>query len=137
LAVLLANAQPAFAEPRNSHAAFAGSFSDRYFRTELYFGFGKKGGGEVTEAEWQRFITDEVTPRFTEGFTVLFAVGQYRSSAGMIVRETSRVLVFLYPKKQRAVVNARIEAIRTAYKRAFMQESVLRTDISEPIRVSF
>ena len=111
--------------------------SERYWRTELYFGMGKRDGSEVSEEEWQRFLNDEVTPRFPDGLTILDARGQYRTSAGVVIRERSRVLILLYPKKQRRDADRKIDAICDAYKRMFQQESVLKVTASKPSIVTF
>src|SRR5437016_3726037 len=54
-----------------------------FHRTELYFGRSIPGGGEVSAAEWQRFLADVVTPRFPNGFTIVDAAGQYREKKGL------------------------------------------------------
>ena len=112
-------------------------FADRYFRTELYFGTDKKGGGRVTAEEWDKFLESEVTPRFPGGFTVLEGYGQFKDSGGKIVREASIILVLFYPKKQREAVNLKVEELRTNYKKQFNQESVLRLDYTKSVNVSF
>jgi len=111
--------------------------SDRYYRTELYFGLAKPDGSEVTAEEWAKFLADEVTPRFPAGFTVIEALGQYQGDDKKIVKEKSRVLILLYEKKGRKLTNGKIEEIRAAYKKAFQQESVMRLDIRQTIDVSF
>jgi hypothetical protein len=110
---------------------------DRYCRTELYFGLAKPDDSEVTTDEWARFLADEVTPRFPAGFTVIEALGQYQGDDKEIVKEKSRVLILLYEKKDRKLINAKIEEIRAAYKKAFQQESVMRLDIRQTVDVSF
>lgn len=95
-------------------------------RLELLFGMGRKGGGEVSEDEWRAFLDAEVTPRFPDGLTVLTGYGQWRNAAGALVKETSRVLVIW--AKPAPDVQASIEAIRTAWKTRFQQESVMRVD---------
>jgi hypothetical protein len=110
---------------------------DRFWRTELYFGFNKKDGSEVTEEEWKQFLAEIVTPRFPDGFTVLDSVGQFRSSSGVIVRERSRVLILLYPKRSRSASRAKIDEIRVAYRKLFDQESVLRMDMKQTVEVTF
>ena len=97
-----------------------------FARLELLFGMGKKGGGEISDREWQAFLDAEVTPRFPDGLTVLTGYGQWRNSAGAITKENARVLLVWY--KPGADVDARVEAIRTAYKTRFGQESVMRVD---------
>ena len=111
--------------------------AERYRRTELYFGLGRKNGGAVSEAEWAAFLEEEVTPRFPDGLTAIAASGQFRGAAGIIVKEPSRVLILLYPKRERKKANAKIEEIRTAYLKRFEQESVLRLDFPASVKVSF
>ena len=111
--------------------------ADKYFRTELYFGTGKPGGGKVSAEEWDKFLEAEVTPRFPDGFTVLEGYGQFKDAAGKIVREASIILVLFYPKKQREAVNLKIEVLRTNYKKQFDQESVLRLDYNKSVNVDF
>ena len=77
-------------------------------------------------SEWRAFLDTEVTPRFPDGLTVLTGYGQWRSEAGRIAKEASRVLVIWY--QPGADSEAKIEAIRSAYKARFGQESVMRVD---------
>jgi hypothetical protein len=95
-------------------------------RLELLFGMGRKGGGEVSEADWRTFLDAEVTPRFPDGLTVLTGYGHWRGAGDTLVKETSRMLLIWYPES--ADRDAGIEAIRAAYKRRFGQDSVLRAE---------
>jgi uncharacterized protein DUF3574 len=110
---------------------------EKYIRTELYFGFCKKDGTEVTSEEWKKFVDDEVTPRFPEGLTIVEAAGQFRLASGIIVHENSRMVILVYRRKDRTKLDLRIEAIRTAYCKKFDQESVMRVDLRRSIEVSF
>ncbi len=112
-------------------------YFEKFFRTELYFGTGKPDGSEVGEAEWSKFLADEVTPRFPKGFTVLDGFGQFQGENGKIVREKSFCLILLYVKKDRRASDEKIEQIRAAYKKRFQQESVLRLDFRQTVNVSF
>lgn len=112
-------------------------FADNYYRTELYFGRSKPGAGMVTDAEWETFLAEVVTPRFPDGFTILKATGQYREKNGTIDKEPSEVIVFLYPQKTRTSSRRKIEEIRRAYVKQFKQESVLRVDFQSTVSVSF
>ena len=96
-------------------------------RTELYFGTNKPDNTEVTDTQFQDFIDHEVTPRFPDGLTLLTGNGQFRNSAGVLIREKSHVLILFYPV-QTQDANKKIQDIRGAYKRYFAQESVLRVD---------
>jgi len=120
----------------NGQVANAGSqrlAGEVYNRTELYFG-SERPGPDVTRRQFDRFLDREVTPRFPDGLTLLTGYGQFRGSNGRIVQERSFVLILLYPPSNRRA-NREIQEIRTEYKRAFDQESVLRVDSRE--RVSF
>ena len=97
-----------------------------FARLELLFGTTKSAGGAVTEAEWQAFLDEEVTKRFPDGLTVLTGYGQFRASSGNIVKEAAKMLIIWY--KPDGDSEARIEAVRQAYKSRFAQESVLRAD---------
>ncbi|HEV7643895.1 MAG TPA: DUF3574 domain-containing protein [Pyrinomonadaceae bacterium] len=113
------------------------TISEKFYRTELYFGMNKPGGVVITNEEWSKFLEDEVTPRFPDGFTVLEGYGQFKNKSGKIVKEGSKVLIVLYPKKAFADADRKIDEIRTAYNKAFQQQSVLRMDIVQTVRVSF
>jgi len=96
-------------------------------RTELYFGTNKPDNTEVTDTQFQDFIDSEVTRRFPDGLTLLIGNGQFRNSAGVLIREKTHVLILFYPL-QAQDANKKIQDIRGAYKRYFAQESVLRAD---------
>jgi hypothetical protein len=102
-------------------------FGDIWARTELFFGTSRPDGNVVSDDKFKRFLDQEVTPRFPDGLTLLTGQGQFRNSNGVIIQEKSKVLILLYPLDDTEASN-RIEAIRSAYKVAFQQESVLRVD---------
>ncbi len=87
----------------------------------------------VPSAEWQRFLSEVVTPRFPGGFTVLEAQGQWQAPSGEIRSLPSRLLVLLHPADTAS--EAGIESIRTAFKDRFHQVSVLRS--TSPATVGF
>jgi hypothetical protein len=95
-------------------------------RTELFFGLRKPNGTEVNNAEFQRFLDREVTPRFPNGFTVMSGQGQFKDARGAILQERSKLLLLLHPIA--ATSDRQIEQIRTAYTKTFQQQSVLRAD---------
>jgi hypothetical protein len=101
---------------------------------ELVFGrdIGHKLG--VSESAWARFVAREMTPRFPDGLTVTDTKGQWRDSAdGTIVREPSKRVEIVLPGA--ANDETRLDAIVTAYKRDFHQQSV--AVIVRPACVSF
>jgi|RhiMethySRZTD1v2_1073278.scaffolds.fasta_scaffold33036_3 hypothetical protein len=107
-------------------AAECQSGAETMKRLELLFGVTRKDGDKISTAEWQSFVDAEVTPRFPEGLTVLRGYGQWRTKHGVIARVTTHVLVVWY--KPGSDSEAKIDAIRAAYKAQFTQDSVMRVD---------
>lgn len=111
--------------------------SSPFIRTELFFGTSRQGGPDVTEEEFLMFLKDVITERFPDGLTVLTGLGQFRNSSGEIIQETSKLVILLYPRKEKKDKSEKIEEIRKLYKEQFGQESVLRADDPKPVQVSF
>ena len=90
---------------------------------ELVFGrnIGQTLG--VSDADWRKFLDEDVTPRFPEGFSVMDVQGQWRASNGVLIHEPSKVIYLILdggPDDPAKIAN-----IRDAYKRRFKQEAVL------------
>jgi hypothetical protein len=101
---------------------------------EMVFGRNIGDSLGVSEADWNRFLDEEVTPRFPDGLTVMSASGQWRDTErGNVVQEPSKVLVVVLDDE--ALDKPRITEIATAYKRRFKQQSVLT--MLRPACVSF
>ena len=98
----------------------------------LYFGTAK-ADGEVTAGEWQRFLAEEITPRFPEGLTSWAAAGQWRDGSGRLWKEGSYVLSLVHPPSERS--ETAIREIVAIYKSRFQQEAVLR--VRSPACMSF
>jgi Protein of unknown function (DUF3574) len=111
--------------------------SSPFIRTELYFGRNKPDGTEVSQKEFDKFLSGFVTERFPDGLTVLKGNGQFLNSEGDVERERSVVLILLYPVSARNEKSIKIEEIREEYKTRFRQQSVLRVDDPLPVWVSF
>ena len=99
-----------------------GAASAPQLRTTLYFGLARPKGA-VTELEWQIFLRDEVTSRFPDGLTVWEAEGQWRTPAGSIDHEQSKVPLLVHPDT--AVARQSVLAVIEAYRKTFEQQSVL------------
>ncbi|OKH44329.1 hypothetical protein NIES30_22820 [Phormidium tenue NIES-30] len=100
----------------------------------MYFGRNIAGGGEVSEAAFQQFLDQEITPRFPDGLTVYDADGQFLDSTNTLVKEPSKVVSLIF---EDTVENeAAIDQIIQAYKQQFQQESVLQV-VDEDIQVAF
>jgi hypothetical protein len=122
-------------------AASGATPAPEWRRTELYFGLrradeagGEEDRGAWSEARWQRFLDEEMTPEFPAGFSVVDAYGQWQSSRdGKIYGLISKVVVILHPATPDD--EARIERVRAKFKTLTDQESVLRG--TQPATVTF
>ena len=104
--------------------------------TQLYFGLGPADAPEkgVSEAAWRDFLDKEVASRFPAGLSVVDVYGQWQGkNAKTPERIRSKMLVIDYLKT--ADNEARIEAIRSAWKQKTGDQSVLK--VSQPADVSF
>lgn len=107
---------------------------EKWVRTELSFGVAPleaEGLGlSAAEGTWRTFLDEEVTPRFSDGFTVLDGHGQRRENAGAPVeRERIKVLVIVHPDTGQN--RAGIEALRAAYRARTGEKSV--TAVESPV----
>jgi hypothetical protein len=93
-------------------------------RETLYFGRNRPGGGTVSDAEWQTFLAQVVTPRFPAGLTVVDGTGQWKGASGSVEQERAEVVTLFHSGDESARVGVR--EIAAEYKRRFQQEAVLR-----------
>ncbi|UNP30111.1 DUF3574 domain-containing protein [Lysobacter gummosus] len=89
--------------------------------------------GPVSEAQWQAFLSEFVTPRFPAGLTVYQAKGQWRGDSGQVEQEDSRAIDLIH--EDNAEERKRVVEIADEYKRRFKQEAVLI--VSTPARACF
>lgn len=88
----------------------------------------------MTETEWMTFLDREVTPRFPDGLSVQDVYGQWKGAHDSAPnRGRSKVLIIDYPET--AANEARIDAIRAAWKQQTGEQSVLK--VTTPADVSF
>ena len=90
--------------------------------TRLYLGQDTPAGA-VTDAQWERFVEESVTPQFPEGFTVMQGQGRWRSAAGILHQEDTRVIEIVH--EDSAMSHTRVREVGAAYKRRFAQQAVL------------
>jgi len=88
----------------------------------LFCGRSIPGGGEVTDADVEKFVDEVVTPRFPEGFTMWTAVGSWRGE-----EEATLVFEFLHPYGRRFDRN--VLEIGEEYRRRFRQQAVMRVTL--------
>jgi hypothetical protein len=126
LAVALALGLAGCVTPQ-SGAPSACAVGDAMVETQLFFGLSKPKGGTVSGRDWEAFVAREVSPRFSEGFSVIDGAGFWRDGASQkTISEKSKVVVRLHPASAEA--DQAIGAIVDAYKVTFEQEAVLRVD---------
>jgi hypothetical protein len=114
LAVLLALTMPAAAQP----ALQCSGNRKPWIVAELLF-----GRSNVSDFNWDRFLSAEVTPRFPDGLTVYDARGQWRNpQTKAISRERSKVVMIAMPPDPGN--EAKLQEIVEAYKTRFKQQSV-------------
>jgi hypothetical protein len=93
-------------------------------RDIVYFGRNRPGRGSVSDAEWQGFLNEVVTPRFPAGLTVVQATGQWKGQSGVVEQERSEIVTLLHAGDEGA--RRSVAEIAAEYKRRFQQEAVLR-----------
>jgi hypothetical protein len=90
---------------------------------QLFFGRTMKGDQPISDAAWNAFLAESVTPRFPAGLTVIEARGQWRQRAtGRIISQPSSIVEIVTDGL--AADYVKFEAIRSDYKAKFAQESV-------------
>ena len=98
--------------------------TDSFAEYQLFFGRSNASGEVVSDEAWAAFLADTVTPRFPDGLTVVDGAGQWRDSAGVILRERSKVLIILTSPGEEGM--RLTDEISQEYETRFGQESVLR-----------
>ena len=113
---------------KHENTSFQTLISDR-----IYFGRSIPGGGVVSEADWDKFLSEVVTPRFPAGLSVWRAQGQWRGNDSIIVHEESSILDLLHPDDETSEQS--VQVIMIEYKVRFKQEAVLR--VRDSVSVQF
>ena len=98
------------------------SVQNQTTRHELFFGLDLPDGREILDDDFEGFLNSVVTPLFPKGLTVFDAEGQYRTADGVLVDESTKVVILIYPDS--ADVHERITEIIAQYRSRFQQESV-------------
>lgn len=94
----------------------------------LYCGRSIPGGGEVTDAEVERFLDEVVEVRFPEGYTVWNATGMWKGG-----EEKTLIVEVVHPYGGR--FDRQVVEIADEYRRRFRQQSVMR--VTTPVVMEF
>jgi hypothetical protein len=100
-------------------ASVPSTVSDR-----LFFGRAIPTGGEVTEAQWNTFVAEVITPRFPDGFTVWRGSGHWKGDDGAAVSEQTCVLEVVHGVDP--TTDTKLDEIARAYRERFNQDAVMR-----------
>jgi hypothetical protein len=103
-----------------------------HLRTAELF-LGRKTPATTSPADLQRFIDQEITPRFPEGVTVLDGGAQWQGSENALIRDAAKVVLIVLPAA--GDPQAKVEAVRTAFRNRFNQDSVVV--VTQPACVAF
>jgi len=93
-----------------------------WHETSLYLGRSINTGGEVSEADWHRFMSETVIPNFPDGFSVVDAKG-FWNNAGTTEQEKSKMLIILHTGTP--VSRGKIDNIAQIYIEEFKQKYVI------------
>ncbi len=115
------------ANPAASESSPTAPPKNDWIETQMFFGL-TEGNTRIPDDQWHDFIDKSVTPRFPDGFTILYGDGQYRASNNEIHKEPCAVLIILYQTVDHRRDDGLLNAIAQDYDRRFHQESVLRSD---------
>jgi hypothetical protein len=90
---------------------------------KLYFGRSIEGGGEVSDAAWENFRDQVISPNLPQGYTLLDATGAWSNAkTRATVTEKTKILIVATPDTTAST--AAIKRVRSAYAQEFKQESV-------------
>ena len=90
---------------------------------ELVFGRVSEGEPGVSEAQFAKFLQQEVSRRFPDGLTVVDAQGRWAPPAGGAIHGPSKTVMIVL--RGGADDRDKLEAVRTAYTQRFHQPSAL------------
>ena len=102
-------------------------------RTELYFGRDMPAKGEVSDIEFDSFVSNVVTKELPEGLTLFDAYGQYEDKDGTELKQATKVMIVFHEDTE--AETAAIEKVIAAYRERFSGAKVMRA--SAPADVAF
>lgn len=87
---------------------------------KIFCGMSSKNG-EVSEEAWENFCKKYVSTAFPNGYSVIDAVGYWRSDSSVTEKERSKIILLLAP----ATEYEKVLLVAKQYRKQFAQESVL------------
>ncbi|MDA0127832.1 DUF3574 domain-containing protein [Vibrio sp. MarTm2] len=82
---------------------------------QLFFGLSIPNGGNVSQTEWNDFVSDHIASRF-DGFNIVDSTGYWKGKA-----ETSKIVTIILKQEELG----KAESIAHAYATLYHQDSVM------------
>lgn len=97
----------------------------RMTRAQLFFGLSRPDGRPpVTDADFDGFVDQTVSPAFPDGFTIIDTTGGWRDTeTGQTIREAGRSIILLADGPAPAL-RQRLDTLRRDYMTRFDQQAV-------------
>jgi hypothetical protein len=90
---------------------------------DLYFGLAIEGRGNVTDAEWDKFRDEFITPNLPSGYTVMDGKGAWMDPKTHITgTEATKILIAATPDTVASL--AAVQRVRAGYEKTLHQISV-------------
>lgn len=86
---------------------------------------GAKPPARLADKDLRAFVDQEIAPRFPDGVTVVDGGGQWKGPDDRMMRDAAKVVLVVLPARGNPHVP--VEAVRTAYRDRFKQETVVVT----------
>jgi hypothetical protein len=109
-------------KPRAAAAPACPAGQENLRTAQLFLGR-QAPGAAIAPWDLQRFVEQEITPRFPDGVTVLDGGAQWKGSENILIRDAAKVVLIVLPA--RGDTQGRVEAVRAAYRQRFNQDSVV------------
>ncbi len=95
--------------------------------SRIFFGLSSPAG-EITDEQWQSFMTNEIASRFPSGFTIIDAIGYWREcDTCQFYQEKSKMMLLVYPDSLFKKNIPIIEDMAYKYIEKFNQQAVLQS----------
>ena len=82
-----------------------------------------KAPARLNDQDLRNFVVGEVTSRFPDGVTVVDGGGQWKGADNQMIRDAAKVVLIVLPARGDPMI--KVEAVRTAYRARFNQESLV------------
>ena len=99
---------------------------------QLFFARQAPDQPRISDADFRRYVDQELTTRFPDGLTVLDGNRQWKGEENRLIRESAKIVLIVLPNAGDS--QTRLTAAREAYKLRFKQDAILK--VTAPACVS-